>query len=108
MVIVRDPQILYSVGDLFRIIDDGNGNLNITRLSVGSTTEVVVKPAGTINYMTGVVDIVGFMPQTLNGATDCRLTCTPQEPDINPALNNILVMNAADIKASTFIGKVTQ
>ena len=108
VVIVRDPQILYSVGDLFRIIDDGNGNLNITRLSVGSTTEVVVKPAGTINYMTGVVDIVGFMPQTLNGATDCRLTCTPQEPDINPALNNILVMNAADIKASTFIGKVTQ
>ena len=78
VVIAQDPKIAYQDGDIHRVKDDGLGNLVITKLTKGASAEAVVKTnVGTINYTTGDVEILSFMPLSLNGNTDVRLTCTP-------------------------------
>jgi hypothetical protein len=79
--------------------DNGSGLIRIFRYSSG--TKVVVKAnAGTINYTTGKVILNDFAPTTYVD-DQLKFNVTPDQLDVTPVRDQILLMNAADAQITT-------
>lgn len=97
-IVVHD-NFLYTAGDTHRVEDDGLGNLYLIKSAIGSP-DSVVKKAGTINYATGQIELQELMPYDLISADFISLTMTPQENDVTPLRNTILIILPSDITVS--------
>lgn len=76
--------------------DDGFGVLQL-RKTVGITETIIESDIGTVNYLTGQLNVVGFNPETFNATTnDIRISVTPQNKDVSPIKNAILVITSDD------------
>lgn len=97
-VVAQDPLVVYNEGDIHFLEDDGSGNIWIVRIVKGQAN-TRMKKAGTINYATGEIVIRELNPFLLveEGALDIDIFMTPEENDIVPKRNNILVILDSDI-----------
>ena len=76
-----------------RIVDDGNGKLNVVRLDTVNNVVVLVYPSvGTVNYKTGYVSFNNkFVPIVSNSAYQfLSITVTPANTDVFVFENKIL------------------
>lgn len=95
-----DPTFKFTTGDIYGFQDDSNGVLQIYKL-VGSARIVIKKNAGSVNYATGLVKILNMFPHSIiDGSDILKVFCVPQNNDIAPVRNNILIVDPMDIKVS--------
>ncbi len=102
MVIAQDPNIAYKDGDLHRLVDDGNGNINIVKSLPNNLQTVVRANGGTIDYTTGLVILNQLKPTSYNGMSNVTLTVIPKENDVTPSSNNILILNQEDVTVAVY------
>lgn len=78
--------------------DDGYGKVRIYKLVAGSKV-YINQNAGTIDYVTGKVELKNFVAQYLNPQTqvDITLTVVPKYNDIASRRNQILLLSSEDI-----------
>lgn len=97
-VVAQDPLVAYNSGDIHYLEDDGEGTIWIVRIVKGQAN-TRMKKAGTINYATGEITIRELNPFLLveEGALDIDIFMTPEENDIVPKRNNILLILDTDI-----------
>jgi len=77
--------------------DDGQGNVNVFRF-VGTERRTLIENIGTIDYDTGKVVINKFAPEDLpDGVTTVEVFVIPQENDIFPLRNQILILEEKDV-----------
>jgi hypothetical protein len=81
--------------------DDGSGKIRIYKLVTGEKV-FLNRNAGTINYTTGVVTLVNFVPQYLTPESEFQITLTaiPKENDVTSRRNQILLCDFADISVT--------
>jgi hypothetical protein len=75
--------------------DDGSGNIRIFRYSDTNQKVVINATAGTINYTTGEINVNEFLPTAYAGI-EIQLTVTPENFDVVPVREQILIMNSGD------------
>ena len=75
--------------------DDGNGLVRVFKL-VDLEKRIVNPCIGTINYDTGLVELINFQPETLPGTITISITVEPAELDINVEFNQILSIDPDD------------
>jgi len=76
--------------------DDSLGNVNIYRYTQDKTKVNVVVNAGTINYVTGKVEIENFAPTAFTG-TEIKVDVIPELLDVTPVRQQILLIESNDI-----------
>jgi len=76
--------------------DDSLGNVNIYRYTQDKTKVNVVVNAGTINYVTGKVEIENFAPTAFTG-TEIKVDAIPELLDVTPVRQQILLIESNDI-----------
>lgn len=81
--------------------DDGLGNVDVFRYSDARTKVIVVSSIGSINYDTGLVSISGFEP-TAYSDIEIKVTVKPENFDITPVREQILLMSSADAVINVF------
>jgi hypothetical protein len=77
--------------------DDGNGSLIVVTSDTGIKT-TIVPDAGTINYKTGKVEIVSFVPA--DAVDEIRVNVIPARfgtSDLTPVNNQILIIDPLDV-----------
>ena len=74
--------------------DDGYGNINIWKLTTTSTS-LLVKNAGTVNYAKGIVKLTNFRTET--GTDPISVNAIPATNDILPTRNTIITSEDTDI-----------
>jgi hypothetical protein len=85
-------------GDVHGIQDDGNGKIQIYKVT-GTNKTVVKSNAGTVDYTKGVIVLVSFSPVSIVDAVDyIKVSCTPQILDVTPVRNNIITVDPLDVK----------
>jgi len=77
------------------IDDDGLGNVRIYRFDSNRAKVVLESTAGTIDYTTGTVVLDGFIPSSFVD-DQMKLTVTPQNLDVVPTREQILIMDSND------------
>ena len=80
-------------------IDDANTVVRVTR-DVSGTKVVVANNVGTVNYTTGVINLISFSPKSLTGNT-LNITVTPASSDVAPVREQILLIQAEDVTVTT-------
>lgn len=76
--------------------DDSLGNVNIYRYTQDKTKVNVVVNAGTIDYVTGKVEIENFAPTAFTGA-EIKVDAVPELLDVTPVRQQILLIESNDI-----------
>jgi hypothetical protein len=81
--------------------DDGYGNVRLYKL-VGSSKIYLNETLGTINYTTGEINLISFIPQYLvpETETSITLTVTPKNTDITSRRNQILVVETSGVNVT--------
>jgi len=98
-VVTSDPTYTqaYESGDLFQIDDDGLGTLRVYK-RVGTSIVIVKSNAGTVNYDTGEVTLVEFIPDSIyDGSLEIKVSATPTVNDIIPLRNDIITLETNDV-----------
>jgi hypothetical protein len=80
-------------GTQFALLDDGQGNILLYDIA---GEQFLNTEQGTIDYETGVVELIGFNP-VLDTNTVISLYATPQSNDITAIRNNLLVLENSNI-----------
>jgi hypothetical protein len=80
-------------GTQFALLDDGQGNILLYDIS---GEQFLNTEQGTIDYETGVIELIGFNP-VLDTNTVISLYATPQSNDITAIRNNLLVLEKSNI-----------
>lgn len=84
-------------GDAF-FGDDGKGNLFIFRKVQDNKIIIKSEGVGTVDYDTGMIDILSFVPEGLpTGVTTIDIIATPLKNDIFPEREQILIIDEPDI-----------
>lgn len=88
----RDETCLTSSAFMFNgtsslLADDGTGNINIIQAS--SSNYIVVIRVGSINYNTGLIQLVGFTPDSFDGS-NIKVYVKPRDNDISCSQNTLL------------------
>ena len=78
--------------------DDGNGNLAIYQLDENNN-DVFVKNIGTVNYLRGVVEIVGLIVEAYEGNA-IHIHANPVENDIPATRNTIITIQENDTEVT--------
>lgn len=80
-------------GTQYALLDDGQGNI----LLYDIVNEIFLNTEqGTINYETGVIELIGFRP-VLDTNSVISLYATPQSNDINAIRSNLLILNNSSV-----------
>src|ERR1035437_2869881 len=82
------------------IQDDGNGSLNLLYATATGEIAYAAYGIGTINYLTGVVNVKSLMITGVSGST-INFVAIPTSVDLSSALQTILIVDAADISVTT-------
>ena len=77
----------------FALLDDGQGNILLYDIA---GEQFLNTEQGTIDYTTGVIELIGFNP-VLDTNTVISLYATPQSNDITAIRNNLLVLEKSNI-----------
>ena len=77
----------------FALLDDGQGNILLYDIA---GEQFLNTEQGTIDYETGVIELIGFNP-VLDTNTVISLYATPQSNDITAIRNNLLVLEKSNI-----------
>lgn len=81
--------------------DDGLGNIRVYKLLNG-TKVYLNNSIGTIDYNTGKISLLNFVPQYLKEQqTTIDLTVIPKSPDVSARRNQILILNSDDITVNS-------
>ena len=80
-------------GTQFALLDDGQGNILLYDIA---NEQFLNTEQGTIDYETGVIELIGFNP-VLDVNTVISLYATPQSNDITAIRNNLLVLEKSNI-----------
>ncbi len=91
-----DPEVGQIVNAFLE--DDGNGVVRVFKF-VDLEKRIITPCIGTINYETGLVELINFQPETLPGTITISITVEPAELDINVAFNQILAIDPDDASA---------
>lgn len=90
----------YGTSDVAYFIDDGVGNISIVRSDIGSTYTVLKAVAGTVDYTTGVVNILPILISTYIGTT-VKIYAQTDSRDIRTSKQSILQLNDEDVTVTT-------
>jgi len=77
----------------FALLDDGQGNILLYDIA---NEQFLNTEQGTIDYTTGVIELIGFNP-VLDVNTVISLYATPQSNDITAIRNNLLVLEKSNV-----------
>ena len=91
---LTSTQFTYN-GFLSYLDDDGLGNVRIYRFNDAKQKVYISETAGTIDYTTGDVDILGFKP-TAYADTELKITAEPSNLDVIPVREQVLLMESGD------------
>jgi hypothetical protein len=92
---VDSSYFTYSNTTKCKFIDDGNGIINIVSF-VGSTPAIVNAKAGTVNYITGEVDIKDFTTSAYEGNAIKLYACT-RDKDITSPVVRVMGIRQEDV-----------
>jgi hypothetical protein len=99
---VESTQFTFN-GFISFIDDDSNGNIRFYRFNEAKQKTIINETAGTVNYTSGTVIINAFRPSAFAGI-EMKIKVTPQNLDITPVREQILIMNQNDVKI-TLVGE---
>jgi hypothetical protein len=91
---VNSTQFTFSGFTAF-LDDDGAGNIRIYRFNENRQKTFINTNAGTVNYITGAINIENFAPSAYSGI-EMKISITPDRLDIIPVRQQILIMNSSD------------
>ena len=78
--------------------DDGYGNIRIYKISGGASKIIVNKNTGSINYKTGIIELINFRPMYLTtGEIELNITVIPNSTDIFSRRNQIIMIDEQQI-----------
>ncbi len=80
-------------GTQYALLDDGQGNILLYDIV---NEKFLNTEQGTIDYETGVIELIGFRP-VLDTNSVISLYATPQSNDINAIRSNLLILNNSSI-----------
>ncbi len=84
-------------GTSMALLDDGSGSLLLyDTVNKGFINTNI----GTVDYETGVVQLIGFTP-TIDVSSSISIGAKPLKNDINTARNNLIILNNTNIQLST-------
>ena len=83
--------------DVYFMEDDRDGNIVLKKRALDNTTSIVNATFGTINYLTGVVDIFCFAPINLIGDDVFEVEFAPAIDDIFTIRNLIITFEDEDL-----------
>ncbi len=103
-ITVHDTKLLisYQAGNTYNFLDDSLGNILLMQNSIGLPSQSVRK-CGTINYLTGLINITEFIPYRADVNGQISITVSPQENDVIPVQNNILYIQPSDIHVNVLV-----
>ena len=81
--------------------DDGYGNIRIYKISGGASKIIVNKNTGSINYKTGIIELINFRPMYLTtGEIELNITVIPNSTDIFSRRNQIIMIDEQQISVT--------
>lgn len=81
-------------GDVCNLEDDGKGKMRL--VAVSNDQDITLKEVGTVDYDTGVIELVNFKPTNLLG-NEIKVYARPRSRDIFSTTNSILSILEQDI-----------
>jgi hypothetical protein len=83
-------------GNLSRLLDDGNGNINVVSQALVNGVPASITKVGTVNYTTGIINITGLNITSYQGDA-IRVKAIAGSKDITASRNNIIRIKDSDI-----------
>jgi hypothetical protein len=83
-------------GNLSRLLDDGNGNINVVSQALVNGVPASITKVGTVNYTTGIINITGLNITSYQGDA-IRVKAIAESKDITASRNNIIRIKDSDI-----------
>ena len=84
--------------DRYYLTDDSMGNLNLMKNTITNKTIIVKENIGSVNYETGTIDIIDFVPSGLiDDSID--ISAEPVVKDISTVRNNIISIDNINLTA---------
>lgn len=83
--------------DIYFLDDDREGNVVLKKKALDNTTTIVNATFGTVNYLTGDVNLKCFVPVNLVNSEDFSITFTPVIDDIFTTRNLIITFTEDDL-----------
>jgi hypothetical protein len=87
--------------------DDGFGGMRIFKVSDESVKSTVYNNVGTIDYLTGFINIKDFRPTGIEGSTEIRVYAKPADQNIFSDREQLLTFDAFDGSALSVQAKNT-
>lgn len=84
--------------DRYYLADNGNGILNLLKMTINNKTIIVKNNIGNVNYDTGKIDIIEFIPSGLI-EDDISISAEPVVKDISTVRNNIISIDNINVSA---------
>jgi len=102
---VQSTQFTYGTSTIAYFVDDGLGKLKIVRSDSGDRFTILKSDAGTVNYETGLVNILPIDIDTWVGSV-LKIFARTESRDIKTKKQSILQQNAEDIRVKVIQERV--
>lgn len=79
-------------------LDDSNTVLRVVK-TISGTSTIIANNVGSVNYSTGLINLVSFSPTAISGNT-LNITITPASNDVSPVREQVLVIETSDVTVS--------
>lgn len=95
---IRSSSFTYQ-GRTCYLDDDGAGNIRVYYFNSSNVRTYLTSTVGTVNYETGVVNLLGFNISAYSG-TYLSIFAEPRELDVNAVRNQILLISGAGVSVT--------